>query len=52
MTSKEKLIEKLNLDDKDFNATETTENDSEPTQEERLQALESAMLEIILGGAV
>ncbi len=50
MTSKEKLIEKLNLDDKDFNVT--TENESEPTQEERLQALESAMLEIILGGAV
>lgn len=43
MTSKEKLMELLKLKEEDFNLIKTTEND-------RIEALEMAMLEIILGG--
>ena len=45
MTSKEKLIALLELKEEDFNPKKISDK-------ERLQALESAMLEMIIGGDV
>ena len=43
MTSKEKLIERLNLKEEEFQPVKASDKD-------RLEALEAVMLEILIGG--